>query len=135
MMRYAMKLLLAVCLIMAGSMAMADTVDDRLAAYQAEGAGPFDAARAEAMWSRNFTHPRADEPRSCASCHTDNLKSSGKHARTGKAIEALAPSVNPQRLIDAREIEKWFGRNCKWTLGRECTPQEKGDFLSYMRMQ
>ncbi|HEX9802278.1 MAG TPA: DUF1924 domain-containing protein [Gammaproteobacteria bacterium] len=120
---------------MAGGMAMADTVDDRLAAYRAEGAGPFDAARAEAMWTRNFTHPKADQPRSCASCHTDNLKADGKHARTGKPIEPLAPSVNPQRLTDAREIEKWFGRNCKWTLGRECTAQEKGDFLSYMRMQ
>lgn len=129
------KLLIVACLGMAGGMAMADTVDDRLAAYQAEGAGPFDAARAEAMWTRNFTHPKADQPRSCASCHTDDLKAGGKHARTGKPIEPLAPSVNPQRLTDAREIEKWFGRNCKWTIGRECTAQEKGDFLSYMRMQ
>lgn len=129
------KLLIVAWLSMTGGMAMADTVDDRLAAYQTEGAGPFDAARAEAMWTRNFTHPKADQPRSCASCHTDNLKAGGKHARTGKPIEPLAPSVNPQRLTEAREIEKWFGRNCKWTLGRECTAQEKGDFLSYMRMQ
>lgn len=129
------KLLIVACLGMAAGMAMADTVDDRLAAYQAEGAGPFDAARAEVMWTRNFTHPKADQPRSCASCHTDNLKADGKHARTGKPIEPLAPSVNPQRLTDAMEIEKWFGRNCKWTFGRECTAQEKGDFLSYMRMQ
>jgi len=113
----------------------ADAVDERLAAYQAEGAGPFDAERGKTMWTQSFTHAKADKPRSCAACHTDNLKAAGKHARTGKAIEPLAPSANPQRLTDAKEIEKWFGRNCKWTIGRECTAQEKGDFLSYMRQQ
>lgn len=113
----------------------ADAVDERFAAYQAEGAGPFDAERGKAMWTRTFSHAKADKPRSCASCHTDNLKAGGKHVRTGKAIEPLAPSVNSERLTDAREIEKWFGRNCKWTIGRECTAQEKGDFLSYMRQQ
>lgn len=128
-------LAIAAGLVMGGGMALADTVDDRLAAYQAEGAGPFDAARGEAMWTQSFTHAKADKPRSCAACHTDNLKSRGKHVRTGKAIEPLAPSVNATRLTDARDIEKWFGRNCKWTVGRECTAQEKGDFLSYMRLQ
>ncbi len=118
-----------------GPVVAADVVDDRLAAYQAEGAGPFDAARGEAMWTRNFTHPKADKPRSCASCHTDNLKSSGKHARTGKAIDPMAPSVNAERLTEVKKIEKWFVRNCKWTMGRECTAQEKGDFLSYLRLQ
>lgn len=118
-----------------GPLFAADVVDERLAAYQAEGAGPFDAARGEAMWTRNFTHAKADKPRNCATCHHDNLKASGKHARTGKAIEPMAPSVNPKRLTDAKEIEKWFTRNCKWTVGRECTPQEKGDFLSYLRLQ
>ena len=52
---------------------------------------------------------------------------------TGKAIEPLAPSANPKRLTDPEHIEKWFLRNCKWTLGRECTPQEKGDFLVMIR--
>lgn len=114
---------------------MADTVDERLATYQEEGAGPFDAARGEAMWTRNFTHAKADKPRNCAGCHTDNLKVSGKHSRTGKTIKPMAPSVNAKRLTDAKKIEKWFGRNCKWTIGRECTAQEKGDFLSYLRQQ
>lgn len=118
----------------AGSV-LADTADERLAAYQAEGAGPFSAARGESMWNGRYTHAKADKPRNCASCHTDNLKSSGQHARTGKTIEPMAPSVNAQRLTEAKEIEKWFGRNCKWTMGRECTAQEKGDFLSYIRLQ
>lgn len=119
----------------AGPVVAENVVEERLAAYQAEGAGPFDAARGEAMWTRDYTHAKADKPRSCASCHTDNLKADGKHARTGKPIEPLARSVNAKRLSDVREIEKWFGRNCKWTMGRECTAQEKGDFLSYMSQQ
>jgi len=112
-----------------------NVVEERLAAYQAEGAGTFDAERGKAMWTQQFTHANADKPRSCSTCHTDNPRAVGKHARTGKAIEPLAPSVNPQRLTDVREIEKWFKRNCKWTIGRECTPQEKGDFLSYLSGQ
>lgn len=111
----------------------ADVVDERLAAYQAEGAGPFDAARGKAMWTQQYSHAKADKPRSCSTCHTDNPRELGKHARTGKEIKPLAPSVNPERLTEVREIEKWFMRNCKWTLGRKCTAQEKGDFLSYLR--
>lgn len=111
----------------------AGVVDDRLAAYEAEGAGPFDAARGKAMWTQKFSHAKADKPRSCSTCHTDNPRAVGKHAKTGKAIQPLAPSVNAERLTEVREIEKWFMRNCKWTIGRQCTAQEKGDFLSYLR--
>jgi len=113
----------------------ASVVDERLAAYQAEGAGPFDAEHGKAMWTQKFTHAKADKPRSCSTCHTDNPRAMGKHARTGKTIQPLAPSVNPKRFTEVREIEKWFKRNCKWTIGRECTPQEKGDFLSYLARQ
>lgn len=129
------KLMIMASLALGGSVSLADTVDERLASYQAEGAGPFDAARGESMWNGSYTHAKAEKPRSCATCHTDNLKASGQHARTGKAIEPMAPSVNVKRLTETREIEKWFGRNCKWTMGRDCTAQEKGDFLSYIRLQ
>lgn len=44
----------------------------------------------------------------------------------------MKPAVNPERLVDAKKIEKWFLRNCKWTFGRECTAQEKGDFLTFI---
>jgi hypothetical protein len=47
----------------------------------------------------------------------------------------MAPSVNPQRLTDARKIEKWFKRNCEWTWGRACTIQEKGDILRFLQQQ
>jgi hypothetical protein len=47
----------------------------------------------------------------------------------------MALSVNPARLTDAKTVEKWFRRNCRWTLGRECTPQEKGDFIQFITSQ
>lgn len=134
-MRKTVKLMMLASLAFGGGAVLADTVDERLDSYRAQGAGPFDAARGESMWNGNYIHARADKPRNCASCHTDNLKLEGQHARTGKEIAPMAPSVNAKRLTETREIEKWFGRNCKWTMGRECTAQEKGDFLSYIRLQ
>jgi mono/diheme cytochrome c family protein len=69
---------------------------------------------------------------SCASCHTDSPKNAGKHAKTNKAIDPLAPSVNVKRFTDAAQVEKWFKRNCNDALGRACTTQEKGDFMTYV---
>ena len=108
--------------------AYADSVDDLLAGY---GPGPYDPVAGEAAWTRIF-QVKGDQ-RTCADCHTTDLNEGGKHWRTGKAIEPLAPSVNPARLTDAKKIEKWLLRNCKWTLGRECTPREKGNYLVYIR--
>lgn len=68
---------------------------------------------------------------SCTSCHTSNLKAAGKHAITDKPIEPLAPSSNPQRFTDLKKVEKWFKRNCKEVVGRECTAAEKADFIQY----
>jgi hypothetical protein len=73
--------------------------------------------------------------RSCASCHTEDLTQAGRHARTGKPIEPLAPSVNANRLTDPKKVEKWLRRNCRWTLGRECSASEKADFLAYIERQ
>ena len=69
---------------------------------------------------------------SCASCHTGTPSASGRHARTGKNIAPLAPAANPDRFNDAATTEKWFRRNCNDVLGRECTPQEKGDVLTWL---
>ena len=115
--------------------AVAGTVDDLLAKYQSQGAGPFDAAAGEAFWTRDFNPPGADKARNCTTCHGNDLSTGGKHVRTGKAIKPMAPSVNPERLTDARKVEKWFMRNCKWVVGRECTPQEKGNVLTFLRSQ
>jgi hypothetical protein len=106
-----------------------------LQAYRAEGAGPFDAAAGQSAWVREHRAPESPQVRSCASCHGSDLTRPGKHIKTGKVIEPLATSVNPARLADAEEVEKWLRRNCRWTLGRACTPQEKGDFVSYISSQ
>ena len=42
------------------------------------------------------------------------------------------PPANPDRFSDAATTEKWFRRNCNDVLGRECTPQEKGDVLTWL---
>jgi mono/diheme cytochrome c family protein len=68
----------------------------------------------------------------CSSCHTDSPKNEGKHAKTNKVIEPMAPSVNPKRFSDLAQVEKWFKRNCNDALGRACTTQEKGDFMTYV---
>jgi len=69
---------------------------------------------------------------SCSACHTENPAVSGKHAKTGKIIKALAPAANPERFTDSAKVEKWFKRNCNDVLDRVCTPQEKGDVITYL---
>lgn len=113
--------------------ASAGPVDDLLQQFRAQGAGNFTAAAGAQLWERVALDAKTGQARRCALCHTDDLTRMGKHATTGKAIEPLAPSVNPERLTDRADIEKWLTRNCKWTFGRECTPQEKGDVLTMIR--
>ena len=113
--------------------AQADPVSELEAEYQAQGAGDFSAAAGEALWNKTFVDAKKGDKRSCTTCHTTDLKQSGKHARTGKVIEPMAPSVNPKRFTEVKKIKKWFVRNCKWTLGRECTAQEKGDVLAFVK--
>lgn len=107
-------------------------VEGLQATYGAEGAGPFSAAGGAAAWLRQVPQDNGEPPRSCATCHGTDPRAAGRHARTGKVIEPLAPAANPVRLSDPATIEKWFRRNCEWTWGRGCTAQEKGDFLSYL---
>ncbi|MDT8376103.1 MAG: DUF1924 domain-containing protein [Mariprofundaceae bacterium] len=100
--------------------------------YRAEGTTGFSAERGESLWRQTQTQQTSGKPVSCTTCHSGNLRDAGSHIRTGKRIEPMAFSMaGADRLNDPEKIEKWFLRNCKWTLGRECTAQEKGDFLSY----
>lgn len=68
----------------------------------------------------------------CSTCHTKNPTAPGKHAKTGKVIQPMAPSANPERFTDQAKIDKWFKRNCNDVLDRACTAQEKGDVLTYL---
>jgi hypothetical protein len=69
---------------------------------------------------------------SCASCHGTPPTGTGKHATTGKPIGAMAPAFNPERFTDLAKSDKWFRRNCKDVLSRECTAAEKADVLAYL---
>ena len=87
-------------------------------------------ARGEVLYRTE--HPgKNGATQSCASCHTANPKQAGQ-TRVGKRIEPLAPSANPQRFTDAAKVEKWFRRNCTDVLTRECSAQEKGDFIAFL---
>lgn len=99
--------------------------------YHSDGAGAFSAERGKGMWTQTFEQQESGKPVSCATCHTADIRQRGAHVRTGKIIEPMAASTNAEGLNDPKKIEKWFLRNCKWTMGRECTAQEKGNFLAY----
>lgn len=116
------------------AIAESSAVDDLLAEYQDRGATSFQIENGNQLWSRKFTSNNGKN-RQCVSCHLGNTRNPGRHIRTGKTIEPMSPSVNDTRLMDSAKIEKWFLRNCKWTIGRVCTPQEKGDLLTYLRAQ
>ncbi|MBX9935628.1 MAG: DUF1924 domain-containing protein, partial [Burkholderiaceae bacterium] len=51
---------------------------------------------------------------------------------TGKTIAPLAPAFNPERFTDTAKADKWFRRNCKDVLSRECTAAEKADVLAWL---
>lgn len=113
--------------------AQANAISELEAKYQSQGAAPFSAAKGETLWTKEFVDSKSGNKRSCPTCHTSNLAKAGEHTRTGKVIKPMAPSINPQRFTKVKKIKKWFVRNCKWTLGRECTAQEKGDLLAFLK--
>ena len=110
-------------------LAGSDVMQVMLEELQVKAPTAFTAAAGKATWFKEV------DGRSCTTCHTDSVLAKGRHERTGKVIEAMAPSVNPQRLTDRKKISKWLLRNCKWTFGRECSAQEKGDILVWLSEQ
>jgi len=113
--------------------ASAQTAQDVLATLKSDAAENtpgfqgFSAVRGEKFFKEKHGHEW-----SCASCHTDNPAATGKHAKTDKPIDPLAPSANAERFTNMKKVEKWFKRNCNDVLDRVCTPQEKGDVLAYL---
>jgi cytochrome c553 len=65
-----------------------------------------DPAAGQAGWTKEYPQTDGSAACSCATCHGRNLTQSGRHAKTGKVINPLAPSVNPQRLTDPAKIER-----------------------------
>lgn len=117
------------------SAALASPASDALlAGYKAGGVTHLDAAKAKADWTKEGKGEDG-EAVSCSSCHGTDLAKPGKHCKTHKTIEPLSPRVNPERFTDEMKIEKWFKRNCNGTWGRECSAQEKADFLTFLLAQ
>ena len=103
------------------------TADAQLAGYLAQSGQPAQAARGQEF----FTSKHGKEW-SCATCHTAKPTVQGKHASTGKVIAPMAPAFHAQRFTDAAKTEKWFRRNCNDVVGRECSPAEKADVMSWL---
>lgn len=104
-------------------------IDLQLERLEQQGASSSDSSRGKQLWySKNGD-------RSCTSCHGKSAVAVGKHIKTGKEISPMAASANADRFGDSKKVKKWFLRNCKWTLGRECSVQEKSDILFWLNSQ
>lgn len=114
----------------AGRPEFTDAVRGMLEELSPQAGQPFSTAAGHRTWHRVEANGR-----SCTSCHGETTTVGGRHEKTGKPIEPMARSVNPERLTERKKMAKWFLRNCKWTFGRECTAQEKGDILMWLSGQ
>jgi len=124
-MRYRSTILLL--LAAAAGCVQAATPADLLAGYSAQ-AG----AAAQPQRGQQFFNTVQGKEWRCASCHGATPTQPGRHASTGKTIAPLAPAFNAERFTDAAKVEKWFRRNCQDVLLRECSAQEKGDFIAWL---
>ncbi len=127
-------------LLLSSSVYATEAVDELLEEYQQvlqseQEEVSFTAEAGEILWFQEFADEKSGKIRQCTTCHTDDLRNEAKHTRTGKLIKPMAPSVNEERLTKIKNIRKWLKRNCKWTLGRECSAQEKGDVLTFIQAQ
>ncbi|MDY6992720.1 MAG: DUF1924 domain-containing protein [Pseudomonadota bacterium] len=134
-MKYRLSFLLVSSLMVLPPAYATEAVQQLLADYQQQGASTFSAEAGKALFFKEFKDESSGKMRQCISCHTEHLTQQGEHVKTGKIIKPLAPSVNPDSLTEVRNMRKWLKRNCKWTSGRECTPQEKGDVLTFIQQQ
>jgi hypothetical protein len=112
--------------------AQAETPRQIADAYAAGQGGGFraSAARGAEFFAHRFGV--SEKMPACSTCHTDSPLGVGRHAVTGKSIKPLAPAANAERLSDSAKVEKWFTRNCKEVVGRDCTPGEKADFMVFL---
>ncbi len=116
-----------------GGLAVAETPEAILHGYAVElGQQPAEPRELSPLQGeRLFNRPQGGEW-SCSSCHTQDPRTMGRHATTGKPIAPLAPVANRERFTDPGKVEKWFKRNCNDVLGRPCSVREKGDILAYL---
>jgi len=129
------RILIPVVYLLSSHVVMADALNDMFNEYKQKGVSSINEQAGETLWNKEFKDKNTGQNRSCTTCHGIDLTKVGKHIRTDKPIEPMAPSVNKRRLTDVKIIKKWFKRNCKWTLGRECNAQEQADILTYLKNQ
>ena len=132
-----MKLLMATLIFLASVAAQAASPDEILRDYASQARKEntsfkeFSAANGRRFYGAAVKHS-SGKAMSCATCHSADPKGAGRHERTGKEIAALAPAANKERITDAANVEKWFRRNCRDVLERDCSLQEKGDFIAFL---
>lgn len=92
-----------------------------------------DMPKGQALWQQAGQTSPDGKIRRCTTCHGADLTRSGRHVRTGKHIDPMAPSVQSDRFSKPKKVEKWFLRNCKWTWGRTCSKAEKTAMLNWLK--
>jgi hypothetical protein len=129
-----MKLIYPMLLAVVVGSANAATPRQLADAYSAEAAAQSagfkpSAQRGGAFFAKHFAV--SERMPACTSCHTEQPAQPGRHAVTGKEIKPMAVAANSERFTDMAKVEKWFRRNCKEVVGRECTAGEKADFIQF----
>jgi hypothetical protein len=127
-----MKKLAVLPLLLVGGLASAETPTQIAQTYAAQAGAGFvaSAPRGGAFFAKRFGV--SEKMPGCTACHTESPTAQGSHAVTGKRIKPLAPAANADRFTDPAKVEKWFRRNCKEVVGRQCTPAEKADFIQFL---
>ena len=130
-------LLLATGTLYAASDKLNSPMEELLASYLTEvqnekpEARGFNAGEGKKLYFATRLHSKKNKERSCTTCHTKDPGTAGR-TPVGKIIKPIARSANSDRFTDPKKVEKWFRRNCKWVLERECTPEEKGNYIIFM---
>ena len=127
-MRYA-HTLFALCVRLLRLPTHAETPAEMAATYAQAAGGKASAEAGKALYFREVQ--KNGKAISCATCHTKDPKAMGM-TLAFREINPLAPIANPRRLTDPKKVDKWFRRNCDDVFSRECTPQEKADYLAWL---
>jgi hypothetical protein len=80
---------------------------------------------------RRETHAHSDRI-PCRACHVIFDRWPDGTPKMKRQILAFAPSENPERFTNDWKVERWFEWNCRFLLGRDCTPVEKGDLITWL---
>ncbi|MDR2195073.1 MAG: DUF1924 domain-containing protein [Gallionellaceae bacterium] len=131
----ATKICLIALILSAMPAAFADTPSSLAAGYAADAAKASpdftpSAQRGQTLFTKSWGV--SQKMPGCTACHGNDPKVGGKHVVTGKRIDPLAPSTNPERFTSLKKVEKWFKRNCTEVIGRECSAAEKADVIQFI---